>query len=116
MSYQRNSSNNQLPPSYNSIFDKVLPQNSLKPLAVFVSFVGLLYCIFRGSTFLKDSVIGDIDSATSSIKAADISFGVIYICLGLFELGGVIVALQVGLFTIVELEFISKYHFRDRQS
>ena len=64
--------------------------HSLRPLAIFVSFVGLIYCVVRGASLLKDST----DSA-SELRTADIALGAIYLGLSVFELFGIIVAVKV---------------------
>ncbi|TIB97210.1 hypothetical protein E3Q18_02722 [Wallemia mellicola] len=63
--------------------------HSLRPLAIFVSFVGLIYCVVRGASLLKDST----DSA-SELRTADIALGAIYLGLSVFELFGIIVAVK----------------------
>ncbi|TIB91500.1 hypothetical protein E3Q19_02413 [Wallemia mellicola] len=63
--------------------------HSLRPLAIFVSFVGLIYCVVRGASLLKDST----DSA-SELHTADIALGAIYLGLSVFELFGIIVAVK----------------------
>lgn len=64
--------------------------HSLRPLAIFVSFIGLVYCVVRGGSLLKDSS----DSATE-LRTADIVLGAIYVALGVFQLLGIIVAVKV---------------------
>ena len=89
-SYQQTSQN---PPSYNSVIQRVNSgfNHSLRPLAIFVSFIGMIYCVVRGASLLKDS--GD---SAPELKTADIVLGAVYIALGLFQLTGIVIAVRVG--------------------
>lgn len=82
----------QNPPSYNSVIQRMNKgfNHSLRPLAIFVSFVGMIYCIVRGASLLKDSR----DSA-AELQTADIVLGAIYVALGVFQLCGIVIAAKV---------------------
>ncbi|TIA89165.1 hypothetical protein E3P81_03011 [Wallemia ichthyophaga] len=79
------------PPSYNSVMQRMKGglNHSLRPLVIFVSFVGLIYCVVRGASLLKDST----DSAPG-LKKADIVLGAIYVALGVFQIGGIAIAIK----------------------